>query len=260
MLSESQKEDKAIVIPDSIEPVVGWKALNLWNNKLRSPQKGTLWPKHKPLEAKCPDGAAVTGVWKTGHIGSYQPEGDLFLSWTKFSWSIDIPDIPEGPLPREMEWQLYLERIEHDVAGSGCSCGIYITNDLQYAAAYGEILVRVAGWGTTTVHAAGYRVAYAYPQEIYVSSEHQRKLVAGYGVPVMLRSEAPQFFNRTDKPVFVTDPERIGLKAITLGVLIGQVFIQSALFLLNHSVFHACMVLFSVFAVGVFWMLTRFRR
>lgn len=41
------------MIPDSIEPVEGWKILWLYDGHLRSPQRGTVWPHNKRLVAEC---------------------------------------------------------------------------------------------------------------------------------------------------------------------------------------------------------------
>lgn len=126
---------------------------------------------------------------------------------------------------------------EHEAPASGCTCGIHLARDAQYAWTYGRILVKVAGWGRTAVHTAGCRVQYAYPQEIYVSTEAERKLVAKFGVPVFLRSEARGIFpdGRVPAPIRAPIPrfDHRGLKIFVLSVTGSCAVLQIVVFLLG---------------------------
>lgn len=53
-----------------------------------------------------------------------------------------------------------------------CNCGIHLADTPVFAASYGEIIARVAGWGKTIKHARGFRVQYAYPIKVWFPNEH----------------------------------------------------------------------------------------
>lgn len=72
-----------------------------------------------------------------------------------------------------------------------CKCGIYAANNIAEAEKYGDIIGRVALWGTVVVSETGWRAQYAYPQALYVPDENLddwRAQLAPYRVPVLKKS------------------------------------------------------------------------
>lgn len=105
------------VIPDTIEPYIGWKALYIQSDgKLFSPSWGHQWTPGEKTEASC---------------------GYGFV---------------------------------HHAGYAHCRCGFYIADKPRRTLPYmsrNTVLVKVAGWGTTTIADRGCRSQYAYPQAIY---------------------------------------------------------------------------------------------
>lgn len=143
--------DSPIVVPDSIEPYIGYKSLVVCELEtlnsvpelvLCSPQQGVSWPKKQRLVA--------------GH----------------------------PPYTTENHPQ------HHSVAASQCLCGIYAVDHPSMLAGYfgfGCVAVKVALWGRTTKASHGARAQYAYPQEIIawaVSDELAQKVAEEYGIPI----------------------------------------------------------------------------
>lgn len=178
-MAEVQEElvDLSIVIPDAIEPVVGWKGMNLLQDgRLMSPTYTAAWEAGKPFEAEC---SGIHGIWEWKPYPSISatgtPEHQVGENWLSLK--------PQIILPPGMEWRLDFIATDHEVAGAGCTCGVYIAGKGE-ASAYGNILIEVAGWGTTTSHGRGWRTQFAYPKKIHVRNERQKKLIIDYGVPV----------------------------------------------------------------------------
>ena len=157
----------SIVVPDSIEPVIGWK--NLFYKEgglLYSPTYKMLWRPKGRAYATCQraDGR---------RSATWPPSG------RSLPHSVGVPD-------------------KH------CTCGIYMVKDMAStfgylaggASGYLNVISKVAGWGNVVPATAGYRVQYAYPQELLVlpggktRAADLKKIVAGlqktYGVPARL--------------------------------------------------------------------------
>ena len=169
------------VIPDSIEAVVGWKGMTLLaDGRLMSPSTGDAWEPNEPFKADC---RGTHGTWEWAAVD--RSWDGVFMPDTT-QWATPMPEII---LPRGLSWKLILIPFLHDVAGNGCSCGVYIADSQREASNYGQIMTEMAGWGTTTVHGAGWRCEFAYPKRIVVETEKQRSKIQDYGVPVVLKSE-----------------------------------------------------------------------
>lgn len=235
-----------MIIPDSIEPVIGWKALTP-NSQLQlcSPQRGTVWPAGVALEAKCPSsqvrwrwiitkgrpettleeakelvgpsnygmtikaapGKSTTWVFTGTTINvpsntvisnvSFTTTPSASSSFTPvsvYSQSYgEIPVRPSGPLLPDQVYVLECFSEKHSAPDENCACGIYIVDQLDnrvepYLGSCG-IVVKVAGWGKVIPGTMGWRVQYAYPQEIwivgsYTLAQHELEFLQGYGMPI----------------------------------------------------------------------------
>ena len=180
------------VVPDAIEPVVGWKALRMRPPFLLSPSFEQEWPHRAPLVSECraPGPPRTQFSWKA--IPS--PEGwDEELFWvpscflaegrsTFFPW-------PSDPAPPGMTYVPV--ELPHDMAG--CKCGIYVVTDAKDCRAYlqglDRVLVQIAVWGSVVPGSQGCRGSLAYPQLIvagYQQSEMAIPVAEAYGVPLEL--------------------------------------------------------------------------
>jgi hypothetical protein len=223
-----------VVIPDGIEPVVGWKTFNLVKSTLGQPQPakksllvspslGMIWPPEQRSEARCnestwryvwsfdidpaeeiilsdrSDQTGATGPQGIGPTGATGVTVARAVSMTAvmgslgslgYHYQMQVPEKPRTVLPGGKRWQLTTEQVPHEIPNESCNCGIHIANDPLAAISYGEILVKVAGWGRVIEGQYGWRCQYAYPLEIYVDSTKQAGTIADYGAPVIVREEA----------------------------------------------------------------------
>lgn len=205
-----------MIVPDTIEPVLGWKAL-LVDDKglLYSPRQPFRWPPKDRAEALCMK-ASYRWQPRQGKPPEERdprrfivvaPHNRVTLQTTNVpfvstSWSAPFPQItsdeeeeqetpPQIELPDGMHWSW--EPYQHEAASdNGCSCGIYMVDTPSQCGFYineGTLLANVYGWGHVIQGQQGNRVQYAYPKEL-VASEYLRakaELAAEqYGVPVMI--------------------------------------------------------------------------
>lgn len=171
------------VIPDSIEPRLGLKALRIADGHLVSPQRGTRWPKQQRLESECTKREydwtlvpAPEGWHEQFYIpASFLQEG----SNTIFSW-------PPDPAPPGQTW--LPTNKTHSL--QGCQCGIYIVDSAQQCSWYmtqGDttVLCEIAIWGQVIIGDKGARGQYAYPQKIFCAAQQAEKAIPvadDYGV------------------------------------------------------------------------------
>jgi hypothetical protein len=181
-----------VIVPDTIEPYHGWKALRASDGLLLSPTYPTLWPPRQPLEASCTLVQTPSFQWKLVAA----PPGweqhfwipSSFLqenSTTTFSW-------PPGEAPPGMTW--IPEDEPHRLAD--CHCGIYVVADANRCGPYlygqpGEtrLLAEIALWGQTVLASHGARGQYAYPTRLYAAEQQAAVAVPvadSYGVPLEL--------------------------------------------------------------------------
>jgi len=215
------------VIPDSIEPVEGWKAFLVTGTTgafagqalLFSPSRGTIW---KPGEALIAEGCVIhpPPEWvpvrnsmetpqrdsSPGHsvkaplTGATGPTAALVRIGASGIQAvpayIDVTDMGEPPLPQTVlppgyGWKLVRHQRVHEPPQDGCGCGVHITKSFSHAAGYASeprVFARVKGWGKVAIHDDGWRVEKAYPSEIYTDANVD---LSAYGVPVMPLSELP---------------------------------------------------------------------
>lgn len=195
-----------IVIPDAVEPILGWKAVGLMQASpttlvLMSLHDHAAWPMKKPFMAECR--IQRHGYWRwTQSFGDLprttQEDVDRMLEEEKnrvaapqslgvtavtlassavssFAFTpaatFSYPPMPKTILVRGY-WALHYYIPPHNTPGEDCSCGIYIADNFDLAAGYASqqpcVFMRVAGWGKVVPGTQGWRVEHAYPQEMFL--------------------------------------------------------------------------------------------
>lgn len=200
------------VIPDSIEPYLGYKALvyNPSLGLLESPHynyHGGTWFPGERLSARCPypDHFRWEAVKHEPKPFNAETLTDPFLTGigvmgmgtgaTGPSAPIEPPRKPKTILPSGWEWSW--EPQPHEIASEFCYCGIYVANSILKAREYlhGKgVIVEVALWGTVTKHGRGARGQYAYPQRIVSHNlkPHQAEQIAEqYQIKLDVRTNGP---------------------------------------------------------------------
>lgn len=183
-----------VIVPDTIEPYYGYKALQMVGTDLVSPSQHARWPKKEPLQAECK-------AYNTQHRFEWTlvpaPENwdDKFWvpakfltegSTTTFSW-------PPNDPPKGFTW--IPQEAPHDL--SKCQCGIYAVDSVsqtqQYLQGTDRVIVHVALWGQVVKGNKGARGQYAYPQKIYAAEQQTeaREIAFEYDVPIEIVSFFP---------------------------------------------------------------------
>lgn len=176
------------IVPDSIEPYYGYKALSIRDGLLYSPSHSQEWPPRAPVESECRNARTNKQfTWKAVPC----PEGWDSLFWvpsrflaeqttTHFSW-------PTEPAP---EGFTYIpEEAPHDMGG--CSCGIYVVETVRQAQPYmtgdDRVIVWLAVWGQVVIGDRGARGQYAYPQKMWCGeqqADQAKPVAANYDIPL----------------------------------------------------------------------------
>lgn len=169
------------VIPDSIEPYRGYKALDIVaaTAELCSPSYATVWPVWDKLSAVCPSGAS-RWTWVPVEREPRELDATDFVNpgfsvvVTASSAAVGVVPTayppepkPNNPLPPGWNWSW--EPLTHDAPAEGCNCGIYVASDpegcLSYLSPTG-VIVEIALWGKVIPAHSGARGQYGYPQRI----------------------------------------------------------------------------------------------
>jgi hypothetical protein len=195
-----------MVVPDLIEPMIGYKYL--WpgvGDRLQSGTGGLIWPPDEPVEAACAKEPAPwawhlvrarTGeaiyVWALEKIQRPPPPGPQIQtagvvisatsnttisnnSFVMYGGNPMTPVFPEPEppplvLPYGYLWEWRQIKGTHAPAAT-CSCGIYFTNTIAGCASYntpgGNLLVEVAVWGTVIPASKGGRGQFACLKKIF---------------------------------------------------------------------------------------------
>lgn len=144
-----------MIVPDAIEPIVGWRYWSLNGGRLGSLVQGrdTPWRVGVRKEAKC------CSPFSTLREAS---ETELEASETETT----------AELPPELEDVEFLR--EHQAPLESCWCGIHAAKDLdtlRKVAGPGPIVGEVYLWGKVIPGELGYRAQYAYPKSLRVVSK-----------------------------------------------------------------------------------------
>jgi hypothetical protein len=162
-----------MIVPDAIEPIVGWRCWSLNDaGQLESLLEGTdPWLPNQRQEAKC-------------------------LS-PLFSMPGETSDTEYAGLDPALGDADFLK--EHQAPLESCSCGIYAARDLEtlrISLSSGPIIGEVYLWGKIIPGENGYRAQYAYPKSLRLVADHvvgpELRQLRAYcsDVGVMTRSEA----------------------------------------------------------------------
>lgn len=178
-----------MIVPDSIEPYRGYKALRATDGILYSPQQNTPWPKLKPLRSAC-------GGTQRKPTFTWQPVPTP-PGWEQQTFWVPSDVLAEGtstflpwPKTEPPEGHTYIPVIEpHRL--TGCKCGIYIVDTPNQCRGYLSnedcYICEIAGWGEVVHGDRGVRAQYAYPQQIYAAeqqAEQAIKAADNYRIPV----------------------------------------------------------------------------
>lgn len=202
-------ESEEMLVPDSIDPVIGWRAMGFDGTHLRSPARSTRWPIREPLQAKCAN-SNQHGYWRWVIAYDQVPTSDQELQELKAGMAVSsstptnytqIPPRPTTVLTKGvyvLEWHVPV----HHSPDPKCGCGIYmVTHPNTEVEAYTrhsgvhsgagftdiQIVAKTAAWGRVVPGTTGWRAEYAYPQELWVigcTDELEQRLQA-YGVPII---------------------------------------------------------------------------
>lgn len=182
----NQEEIAVGVIPDEIEPRIGYKYLRvLGSGVMLSPMYHLTWTPFEKVEAE----GCETYTWEPHRKppatteGVYFEEGDPALGS-----GVAAPPLLE--LPPGMSW--FLVQGHHQAPNEECSCGIYGVDRPSQCQGYNYgddfVLVEIAFWGKVVPADYGVRAQYAYPKAIYAQKnnfESAQKAAALYGVPLI---------------------------------------------------------------------------
>ena len=205
-----------MLVPDSIEPVIGWKGLSFRSGKLISPSHSFIWEPGVPGEAFCASAGKTIRVWEATPAladkyapRSTYPVAEMQYGLSTDNWvymvttqsapysvthsavTYDMAEPPKVQFPYEVEWVMQKE-LNHGVApAERCSCGLYMAAEPTFS--YGPIIVELAGWGTVIPGTQGYKAQYAYPQRIFLSDSDRDKMkdLQVYGVEILPYEKIP---------------------------------------------------------------------
>ncbi len=184
------------VVPDSIEPYVGYKYLQIsQDGSLVSPQGSSGWPVGERFEATC--GAAAPPKWHAVAPHPHVVTKSAYPQYHSMNQPLTYvagPPMPEIQLPAGLVWSWEQHRHTHIAPDEHCGCGIYVASTTEGCAGYarpGKVLVQVALWGKVIRGDDGARGQYAYPLRIVageVEREWAQKAGEKYGVPLSIVS------------------------------------------------------------------------
>ena len=186
----------SFVVPDSIEPVLGWRCFDIHDGVLYSPQQRMPWPPAAKATAGCTrDQWYYEWVQRTprqrermerkaldegftpaeGHYIRFQmASGDIEEVPVYMPWGMSgsVPPIRFYPAEGK-EWVLSVKVVGHPAPDKGCHCGIHIARDFGHALEYrgqarNAAIGLVKGWGEVIPGSRAFRVQYAYPTKLYL--------------------------------------------------------------------------------------------
>lgn len=211
------------VIPDSIEPYIGYKWLHVDDDFTLRSYGNTRWPTHTPLEARCitdwgyhwqpvQDDPVVPQKTKTcDYVGGRMRQ---VTRWEADGYQIQKPvKKPKILLPCGLSWSYEPKPCPHEPPDTYCSCGIYAAATTKHASDYAHdsmVLIKVALWGRVIVGDKGARGQYAYPQEVLGQPSNKTQQVGEhYGIPFPRPQTKTE---HTPHPLVTKDENKQGAK------------------------------------------------
>lgn len=192
-----------IEIPDSIEPLIKWKALTVSKDGtlLYSPNQNMPWPVKERAEATCKTSWDY-GWEPVSHLPnipteegySYGPtfhttSGSVVMYGSYYGQREPVPSqqMPLVELPDGLNWSW--EGKPHQVVSESCGCGIYCVDTPEACLSYCRdkaVICKIAVWGRVVPGTYGARAEYAYPQSIEyamgLSNKGLMELAERYGL------------------------------------------------------------------------------
>lgn len=220
-----------MIVPDGIEPVVGYREWYLNDGLLCSINgggfdgQGPSWTPGEPMHATCALGPKFEWSMEEGGLTLTQVQEILAASNVQAAASYSVSGraaattlpnvlVPEG-------WGYAVRKIEHEAPYESCSCGIYAKSEpykpercaqyvtLLYGGAtppfYGDTIYGSAYlWGKVIPGSSGYRAEYAYPKELTVKdAATAERLREKYGVEVVVPKPKEKHEPPANSPVKV---------------------------------------------------------
>jgi hypothetical protein len=203
------------LVPDSVEPVVGWRGWILRDDRLHSPGYQTIWPLREPLEAICKLNY-INYISMTSTATVVQPGQAVQFVTTQGSIVYVQPSIQPQPPPSI-----------HEAPDQNCNCGIHLAKDIRLAIGncpfqlLNVVYGLVYGWGKVIEGEHGYRVQYAYPKELYAAETDIEALI-GYGVPVQHYIEIPDLMSVIYLPIAGSYHAGPAIKSTSIVLAVGS--------------------------------------
>lgn len=167
------------VVPDYIEPLIGYRAWYVFDGRLASINNHQQWPEKQPMQAKC-DNAESGGLH--GMTG-------MMSSMVTSTVSMTTPVYATPAQAAVLAFGQWFNRCRHKAPMIGCSCGIYahkhVNGSYMQSApgsyhAWGEVYL----WGKIQEYEDGYRAQFAYPKSLSTgAADVAQAIAAKYGVP-----------------------------------------------------------------------------
>lgn len=196
-----------MVIPDEVEPTIGWRAWTYTAAGLVSPQRGTPWPARQHIEAECLFDRLVM---------PFASAPGLVLATKALHDEGHEADTP------------------HAAPMETCNCGIHATAIPAAAQSYAtglEIVGTVKLWGRVVEGEWGWRAQYAYPNRLWLIAPSERAgtgvldKLAGqisdeYGVPVEV-STLSALIDRASEILPVDEEKAASYQASLAAIVMG---------------------------------------
>ncbi len=217
-------EGDLYTVPDSIEPLIGYRAWNIADGKLFSLNDWYLWPPGEKAVAGCNNDAFKSSRWAWMLREEIAPgdltAGDWYDGMREFAtedlnrWASERFGINQGHLPAGAQvaiprppniilpygqyvYSLVIERHDPPPAEE-CSCGLYAVSD-PVSSPGGPVYGEIKAWGRVIPGSRGFRAQYAYPTKLVLSNvdtgaadvrELGTLLAKNYKVPVAVGADA----------------------------------------------------------------------
>jgi hypothetical protein len=214
----------SLVIPDAIEPVVGWRCFDIVDGLLVSPQQRMPWPPGRKAKATCSNErwscewnlrtpkerseleakAAAEGFEAaTGHYVKFlMPDGEVEQVSVYMPWGLrgGVPPVTYYPTEGH-EWVLEVAIHGHPAPHDGCSCGIHLATDISHALQYRGQTQSAAigickGWGKVIKGSRAHKVEFSYPERLYLFEQPEGPLdLSPYKIPLASVLECPEYLD-----------------------------------------------------------------
>lgn len=200
------------IIPDGIDPVVGYRSWGFDGNRLISSFNNQPWEPGEAFKALCGN---AHWAWEAVEGGgesleeiakNMQPVAGYTIasSATSFSTVLNPFRIQQPNYPTFMPnvtlpdgWGYVGRLVGHDAPREGCHCGVYAAVDMARRppnTVWGELYM----WGKVIKGTFAHRSEFAYPKALVTTSPDVAEKLGKYGVPIEL--EVPRSYEHNLMP------------------------------------------------------------